>query len=198
MTANNPATFENTWFLNGGDFTEEFISGFVNTLCTPLFAKQFDLSHFTRLVLASASLKLIDKNIIFENLPMLTQFQLTELEKVFNDETEQFDRLDEYSTIAHLTTTAIFGAFCLASIRDAGYNHTEQELIVIRAMTAKKLANNPDTRKLLLPISNEPLIKFFYPNLHPDNQIPTKKNARAKPSRAGDAADLLNHGSELK
>lgn len=191
MTENNSASFENTWFLNGGDFPEEFINGVVDTLCPPLFVDDFNLSHFARLVLGSASLSLIDKNITFENLPNLSRFQLDELVRVFNDEIEAFDSLDEYSTIANLTTAGIFSAFCLAAIRDAGYNDTEQELIVIRAMTAKKLANNPDTRKLLLPIADKPLIKFFYPNLHPEKPISTKKRKRTKTSKSDESVNLF-------
>ena len=187
MTA--PSKFENTWFLNGTDFPEEFISGVVGTLCPPLFADNFNLSHFARLVLASASLSLVDKNIVFENIRTLTPFQLNELIKVFTDEIEAFESMDEYSTIAPLTTAAILGAFCLANIRGAGYDDPEQEIAVIRAMTAKKLADNPDTRKLLLPIAATPLIKFFYPNLNSARPI-SKRVKHNKPFKP-DTNDFL-------
>lgn len=68
MTAT--AKFENTWFLTGGYLPDDFIRGVVETLGPPLFADNFDLSHFARLVLASASLSLLDKNIILESIPV--------------------------------------------------------------------------------------------------------------------------------
>ena len=153
----------NTWFLNGGDFPEALVEGIVKTLCPPPHLCDLELSRFVRLVLASMSLSLLNKNRILESLPTLTAFQIHELRKVFVDETLEFSKLKEDKQIACLSAAAIFGAFCLATYRGAEQGDAQQVASLLRKMLTSKLAASPATRQhLQFSASVPPLVAYVY------------------------------------
>lgn len=170
--------FPRTWFLNGGDFPDEFIDGMVKTLNPPF--DDFDIRFFTRLVLGSLSLALIDKNRIFESLPTLSHWQLNELNEVFIDELDKFKKLtDDFRVTAQLSAACVLGAFCLAIHRGAGYPDREREGQAIFAMAKRKLASNQGTLKKLEPSAGMPLVAFVYGDFSSVKSSLKKKN-RAK------------------
>ena len=152
------------WFLCGEDLPDAFIDEFTETLCPPAMVLNFDIKHFSRQVLGSHSLDLIAKNRVFESLPTLSCFQCDELQKVFEDETQEFQKLShEYLIVMKLSAAAIIGAFALAAYRGAGYANAKQESAMIKAMGRKKWASNQHTRTFLRNAALQiPVIEYIY------------------------------------
>lgn len=136
-------------FLNADDLPDELIFGVFDTLCLPddPFVV-LEVPRLVRLTLGSLSLNIIEKNRVFEQMPHLSFFQVTELLKVFEDERKEYLTLfpTERREILLLSAKSVICAFSLAICRGSGYPDPVEEETIIRQMAIDKATRVPELR----------------------------------------------------
>lgn len=125
--------------LTGEDYPEHFITEFISVIHPPVIA-QVDMNTFVRLVISSYSLCLAEKYRVIDSIPTLSQLQLDELIKVFEEETIEFYNLidDEWDIIVNLFAKAWIEANMLANYFGVGYASEEAEKNAVFTMLTEK------------------------------------------------------------
>ena len=136
------------------DYPDELIQRLCATTATPFMAT-IDLSAFVRQLCASLSLNLAEKIRVLDNLPILTQFQCEELQKVWLDEHASFDQLltQEWPIIAGLCARSWHDALQL--LREQGGQVDDAEALQWRTTLLQSKYNTPAReRQWLLPLNS--------------------------------------------